>query len=829
MTSEQRDHRDLLQRILSKLEVVRDPDDRGEYTAWCPFHPDGSGKPPHNPNLRVSERGFICHACGQKGGLRKLAEHLGINAEARRPDPEKVYSYTDKQAKLLFQVVRRPGKRFVQRRPDRNGGWIYDLKGVRRVLYRLPEIIARPEETVHAVEGEKDADRLAELGLLATTNPCGAGKWRPEYSEALRDRGVVILPDNDDPGRGHAETVAQALSGAARSVKVLELPGLPEKGDVSDWVDAGGTVEELRRLVDAAPEWETHGEEPETTEIMDDSPECISRPLCLVGGHAYAATWLWMRRTIRRTTDKKGNVEIHDPPIERDDQVLVVIRDDGQVFTDAALKGARPRSELGMNVHLPEIPPAHRLWSGAGVKRFMACALPDAADVFRRSVDIVGRFIDFSRSLADQETMCDLVGCYILATYLLDGFNVIGYLWPNGDRGTGKTHFLHTVAEVACLGQVILAGGTYATLRDMADYGATLAFDDAEGIMDAKRADPDKRSLLLAGNRRGTTIAFKEPAGARAWTTRHVHTFCPRLFSAIRLPDEVLASRTITIPLVRSGDPRRSNADPLDYAAWPHDHARLKDDLWAVGLTGLPMIGQFDKDAAARARLSGRDLQPWRAVLAVALWLEESFGLKGLFERMEALSVAYQKERCELECSDPTRLAILGLWELCEEEGQEVIHFRTAELTNRMNVLAVRLEVTSEGDSFTSTKRLGWLLKRLRLDKSDSREARGWKTTRAEVRALGSSYGMALGQDENVKNAQDVENAADVSTFSTSATFGEGVELEETEQPPRRACSVCRETRWWWQKSSKSWVCGVCHPDPRVLASGYTSGAVDER
>jgi hypothetical protein len=194
--------------------------------------------------------------------------------------------------------------------------------------------------------------------------------------------------------------------------------------------------------------------------------------------------------------------------------------------------------------------------------------------------------------------MCELVGCYVLASYLLDAFDVIDYLWPNGDKGVGKTHFLDVVTELAYLGQLVLSGGSYASLRDLADYGATLGFDDAEGIMDVKRCDPDKRALLLAGNRRGATVTVKEPDGDR-WVTRLIHTFCPRLFSAIRLLDDVLASRTITVPLVRSCDPDRARAEPLDHAAWPCDRRHLLDDLWAVGLTALPLLREYDARAAA--------------------------------------------------------------------------------------------------------------------------------------------------------------------------------------------------------------------------------------
>lgn len=106
---------------------------------------------------------------------------------------------------------------------------------------------------IHIVEGEKDADVLAERGFVATTCRGGAGKWRDAYSESLKGARVVIIPDNDDPGRQHARQVAQALQGIAAEVRILELPGLPEKGDVSDWFEAGATDEKLRELVLNAP------------------------------------------------------------------------------------------------------------------------------------------------------------------------------------------------------------------------------------------------------------------------------------------------------------------------------------------------------------------------------------------------------------------------------------------------------------------------------------------------------------------------------------------------------------------------------------------------
>ena len=103
------------------------------------------------------------------------------------------------------------------------------------------------------VEGEKDVDRLRGLGLVATCNVGGCGMgWRDEYSDSLKGRNVIVLPDNDEPGQKHADAVAQSLQGKAATVRLLTLPGLPDKGDVTDWLSQGGNKDELLRLAHEA-------------------------------------------------------------------------------------------------------------------------------------------------------------------------------------------------------------------------------------------------------------------------------------------------------------------------------------------------------------------------------------------------------------------------------------------------------------------------------------------------------------------------------------------------------------------------------------------------
>lgn len=225
----------------------------------CPAHDDRRA----SLSIAQGDKGLVlrCHAgcsvnaiAGALGlTLRDLFDGSKPNGSA--PRITATYDYVDASGTLLYQVVRYAPKDFRQRRPDGHGGWIWDLKGVERVLYRLPEIAAAAAQggTAYVAEGEKDADALRALGLTATTNAGGAGKWTAAYAETLRGARIVILPDNDEPGRKHAAAVAESLRGMAASITVLKLPNLPPKGDVSDWLAAGGTREGLDRLVEAAP------------------------------------------------------------------------------------------------------------------------------------------------------------------------------------------------------------------------------------------------------------------------------------------------------------------------------------------------------------------------------------------------------------------------------------------------------------------------------------------------------------------------------------------------------------------------------------------------
>jgi hypothetical protein len=659
---------------------------------------------------------------------------------------------------------------------------------------RCQPLLADPTKPLWLTEGQKKDDALAShdvtaLALLGVygfkgKNPFGGTTFLTDWDYvALNGREVRIVFDSDVMGkptvRQALERLTEHLRRKGAAVRAVYLPAdNGRKVGVDDYLAAGHTLQDLEALIEAPrPELKPT---PAQVELLDESPLSLRRPLALIEGHAYAAIWPWVKITATEVRNKSGEVIKLQVPEVRTEQRLAIVRNDGVIFGEQMDK---PFEALGLEVKLPEIPATPKLWQTRSVKTYRQGQRPEPKAVFGAIKTVVHRFIDFNRSLASQDTMCEMVSCYILATWFLDAFPVIGYLWPNGGKGSGKTQLLTVIAELAYLGQMLQASGSMATLRDLADYGATLCFDDAEHIMDLKKGDPDKRTLLLAGNRQGSCITVKEQGANGQWHTRYVQTFCPRLFSAIRLPDPVLASRTIIVPLIRTADPEKANADPCDYRLWPFSRASLVNDLWALAVCHLADLPRYDALVADTATLLGRNLEPWRAILAMAHWLTDG-GVDGLAGRMTKLAHAYQEERRELEPPDLTAWTIQGLGTCCikciesataldahqenlacassassasssssAERGGPWI-FATDVITEEVKRLLGEAQTDINPESINS-QRIGKILKALRLEKLKQEkrgEARKWRVTQDDLVTHFVTYCLSLPEEIFPKN-----------------------------------------------------------------------------
>lgn len=246
-----------LNEIISRFNGVKSIGENS-YQVQCPAHKDDKA------SLTISEEDgkilLYCHAgCDTKNILNAigLQEKDLFNNPPKDSKPKivKEYYYTDEDNKPLYKVIRYEPKSFVQAKYD-NGKWVYKMTGVRYVLYNLHNVSKSDE--IYFVEGEKDADNLNSIGLVATTTVSGASsfsKRAKEYCELLKGKTVFIIPDNDNPGYKYAEDISKALEGIAKSTKILklvdEVPDLKEKGDISDVLQKYGkekTLEILKKL-----------------------------------------------------------------------------------------------------------------------------------------------------------------------------------------------------------------------------------------------------------------------------------------------------------------------------------------------------------------------------------------------------------------------------------------------------------------------------------------------------------------------------------------------------------------------------------------------------
>lgn len=723
--------------------------------------------------------------------------------------------------------------RVVQDRNKRNRDGSFKEKVIKyemppRVGVRLdcPRIcrsnggIVDPDKPLWITEGQKKADALASRGLIAIAllgvwnfkgqNTFGGVSLLADFDYVTwKSRDVRIVFDSDvmvKPGvRKALERLTEHLQRKGAHVAAVYLPmNDGEKVGVDDYLrvhsveDLEGLIEGPRPVPKVAPP---------TIELLEDEPLSMSRPIALINGRAYVAIWPRVKIVKTETLGSNGDIIKFDQPMIDIERRPLVMREDGKIFSidDDDNSGFEPMPDL--EFRLDTIPESKHLWSTGAIKRYREKQFPEPPLVFRRICEIVSHYIDFDRSLADQSTMAEMIACYILATWMLDAFQVIGYLYPNGEFGSGKSELLNTVTQMAFMGEMVMAQSTIATIRDAADYGATLAFDEVERLQQDK-TKADLMAILLAGNRKGTTLAAKEPSSKEGkWTTRRFNCYCPRLFAAQRLPDGALATRSIVVPLIRSTDPNKPNRMVTAIESWPHPcpvpgippaddgqchcGSRIRqiliDDLWALSLGHLRRLTEFDNQIAARARLKGRQLEPWRAILAIALWLD-SEGTENVYERMHALALTYQGESADLDSTNLTKLVIRSLDILLDEappllhedfakktsastsESQQSLYsepikgadvfadvFQNADVFPAFSCIVKTSEIVSAchrimGDEelpikeeSVNNRSIGWIMKRLRFksERIGHKQARGWGLRRSEIERYKIAFGLA--------------------------------------------------------------------------------------
>jgi hypothetical protein len=755
--------------------------------------------------------------------VRDLAE-LGFSRQQCRP-PGLLLPLHTTDGSSPFSVYRPDTPRIKDGRPIK-----YELPAKCGVRLDCPPVcrplLADPSVTLRITEGQKKGDALASRGACVIAllgvwnfkgkNPFGGTTFLSDWDYvALDGRAIHFLFDSDlltkSGVRQALDRLTEHLQRKKAHVSVAYLP--TENGKkigVDEYLAAGHTLADLEALIEGPRPQPQPA--PTQVELLEEAPLTLRRPLALIENRTYVVIWPHVRVTVTETVGKDGQVVRLNPPQVTTEQRQLIVRDDGRIFGDG---GDEPLSALGFDVACENIPPEDRLWRTQAVKAYKVGARPDPKVVFARLTAAYDFYLDFSRSLGDQQGMCALSSCLSLMTWFAEGFDVLPYPWPNGEWGSGKSKWGTIWALTSHLGQVVTWGGTFAALRDLADQGAALLFDDAEQVDDPK-ADPDKRALLLAGNRRGAKIPLKEPSGDRTWKIRWVNAYCPRGFTARKRPFGALDTRCLIIPLIRTADSVRGNRDPIRVAAWPCDWHQLQDDLWATALALLPEAKRVWSELDNETVLVGRNFEPWRAPLAIAR-LFERHGVSGLEKTIRSVMDASTNEKADAPRDYATKVVeALGVlifgpsdsWTVPDgSDGNTEVSFTAGQIVQQIKELAHEEEV-----EWASPEKVGRVLESLRVpkvrDKSTKKRERLRTLHKADVLSMLRSYGLLSHQPSEpsgtVRPSEHVNGATNGWT-NTDFDWNTGTRRGSS------ACQHCGNPRCWLTPGG--WACRLSNAD----------------
>ncbi len=631
--------------FLSLLKGVKPCGDG--WQAYCPSHDD------QRRSLHVSEGedGRILAYCHAGCSVNNICQALRIELKDLFPQKPKVYEggkspvvatydYRDANGKLLFQVCRTADKRFFQRRPDGKGCWINGLGGIKPVLYRLPEVLQAVErgETVFIPEGEKDVDNLARLGLAATTSPMGAGKWRKDYSDWLKDANVVILPDNDGPGRKHAQQVAKSLQEKAKLIKLLELPNLPEKGDVSDWLAAGGTKEELLQLVEDCPEWEP-SKPARRGKTKKEEDECKTRQVSFftIDNTLFEQICVGSNSTFLAFNTATGERKFA-PFLKLEDEIIEPIK--GEDVELGAVKLPSGVEEYGDTLTLLAEIEAH----------------------IHRYLDVSPNYLKFA-------------AYYILLSWLYDRFHTLPYLRALGDTGCGKSRFLDVIGGL-CYKPISASGCvTPAPIyRMLRKWQGTLVLDEA----DMKNSDEYNEvvTILNCGFERGRPVirATKDNPDK----VQILPVYGPKVFATRRrFRDAALEARCLTEIMEETS---RDDIPPVLGKKFFDEQQKLRNKLLLFRVRNY-----FKIDPEAGAALNLGDIEPRLRQISeafVSLFANEPKVLESYRQFIQA----HQKELIEQRAATPTGRVVESLFNLIEYDTLET--FETHETGERVLLIS---------------------------------------------------------------------------------------------------------------------------------------------
>ncbi len=740
----------------------------------CPAHND------KNPSLWVTPSknpDFIADWRCQAGCTREaVLVAAGLTWDDVRRNEHKSDDRTQKNLVATFSYEYEAGKEAYQiRRFDLGNGsktfeaWHKEgdryVAGMgeykdRPILYHLPEIkgwIAAGKR-IYSPEGELKADLIISKGGAATTSPFGAGrnKWRPEYSKILAGAELIILPDNDKPGDDFAQEKATSLYGEAASLKLLKLPGLPEKGDIIDWFNAGGTFVELERLASEAPEYKRK----ETAKKPKDTEgEVRGVSFAIVADCLYEQVYSNEQSAFVEYNIGTGEVKTVTHVMQGETKI---IPQQGEELTLGAIKLPSGVTEYGDTLSLLHEIEAH-------IFRYL-----DVSDAFRK-----------------------FAAYYILLSWLYDKFSTLPYIRAIGDTGCGKSRLLDVCGGL-CYKPTLVSGCiTPAPIyRMLKRWNGTMILDEADLQNSDEYSEVVK--ILNCGFERGRPVirATKDNPDK----LQFLPTFGPKVFATRRrFKDPALEARCLTEIMQET---TRDDIPATLTSSFYKEQEALRNRLLLFRLRNYALI---NPEEAISLDLKG--IEP-RLRQISAGFASLFAGQPEVLADYQAFIQHHQRELIEQRAMTKIGQVVEKLFALTES---------VTNVTNVTNVTGEELIPISSKDIAEplnmTPQAVGQILKtlglRTRLTKIEGSPKRCIVYDAVKLDALKRRY----------IPSEDDQVMPDKVTMVTKVTKVTGLNEDSDNLPPypTTPCN-CGCMDYWLREASRwgkaEWVCTRCHPKP---------------
>ncbi len=570
------------------------------------------------------------------------------------------YKYPDENEQLLFEAVRYQPKCFRYRRPDGKGDWVWNIKGVPKVPYRLPELLAS-KSSVFIPGGEKDVDTLWEHGFVATTNPCGEGNWKPEFNKFLKERDVVILEDNDDAGRNHGKTIMESLSGIASSIKIVQFPELPSHGDVSDYLEVY-SVEEFNRKVEEAPLCVEPTTEPlsiiqdESSSSSEKSSDSMEQALEESGFSDLTKESTVVDEKYRALSDLVRLTQGRDSTWLKLAQSELVnhlskidVKSPAQLVKDAfgsAIYVEEKESSRGLDFDDPEP------WDDP----------VDGLELLEEITGVLKKYV----ILPDGGK--DAIALWILTSWAHDVFEIFPLLIINSPtKRCGKTTLLDVISAFVPRPLVTSNISTAALFRSIEAYRPTLLIDEADTFLNDNQ---EIYGVLNAGHRKSGAFVMRVEGDDH--TPRQFSVWCPKVFAGIGKRKDTLEDRSIIIPMRRKEKGEmveRLRADRLC------DLKGLKSKAFRWTKDNMEALKFIDPKLPES--LNDRSQDNWRPLITIAECIGGDWPERG---RQAALIISSEEKQPD----ESYKIMLLSdIKDIFDEVGEDRIP--TLELTNLLN------------------------------------------------------------------------------------------------------------------------------------------------